>query len=72
MEKINEIKETSIKLVRLDQLVDLLNVGERTWLRWVKNGQAPRPIRLGPRAVAWRLSQLESWLEQKQRAGRCV
>ncbi|WP_416222024.1 helix-turn-helix transcriptional regulator [Sphingomonas sanguinis] len=28
----------------------------------------PRPIQLGPRAVGWRMSDLESWIESREMA----
>lgn len=31
----------------------------------IKKGFLPRPIKIGPRAVGWRLSDLEKWLEER-------
>lgn len=32
----------------------LVPVAKSTWWQWIKKGIAPAPIRIGPRAVAWR------------------
>jgi len=31
----------------------LVPVARSTWWQWVKKGIAPKPIHIGPRAVAW-------------------
>jgi predicted DNA-binding transcriptional regulator AlpA len=33
--------------------------------RWRRTGEGPRWVRLGARRVAYRLSDLEKWLEQR-------
>lgn len=34
----------------------------------MQRGEFPRPIRLGRRAVGWRLSDIERWLETRELA----
>lgn len=36
-------------------------VHRTTWWRWVKAGLAPKPVPIGPHAVAWRESELAAW-----------
>lgn len=55
--------------LRVDQVIQLVPVGERTWLRWVKSGRAPAPVQLGERAVAWRLLDIQAWLESRPVVG---
>jgi prophage regulatory protein len=38
-------------------------VGRSTWWHWVKIGQAPAPVKLGPRATAWRAEQILAFAE---------
>lgn len=57
-----------LKHLRVGEVLELVGVAERTWLRWVKEGAAPKPVRLGERAVAWRLSDLREWLESREAA----
>jgi len=42
----------------------LLPVGRTTFLNRVKNGTYPQPIRLGPRSVAWRVSDIRALIEK--------
>ena len=39
-------------------------VGKSTWWAGVKSGRFPAPVRLGPRIVAWRTSQIEQLIER--------
>lgn len=40
-----------------------------TWLHEeVKRGQFPQPVRLGTRAVGWKLSEVNAWLANRERA----
>lgn len=36
------------------------------WWRDEKEGKAPRRVRIGPNAVAWRLSELVAWCESRE------
>ena len=45
-----------------------IGVSKATLHRWVRDGQFPRPIRLGVRAVAWRAEEIEAWLASRNRA----
>lgn len=40
-------------------------VARSTWWRWLAEGIIPVPVKIGPRATRWKLSDLESW-EQKR------
>jgi len=40
-------------------------ISKATWLRWVRNGDAPKPIKLGPGVTAWSDEQLDAWDAQK-------
>ena len=31
----------------------------------MKNGTFPKPIKIGERAVGWRMSEINAWLEQR-------
>lgn len=40
-----------------------LPIGLSTWWKWVKEGKAPQPIKLGPMTTVWRCSDVDSFLE---------
>jgi len=39
-------------------------VSENTVWRWLREGNFPKPKRLGQRSTRWRLADLESWEER--------
>ena len=52
-------------LARRRQVEQLVQLSRSTIYANVKAGTFPAPIRIGARAVAWRLSDLEAWLEAR-------
>lgn len=42
-----------------------LPVSQATIWRWVKLGEFPKPVRLGPQTTAWRLEDVEGWESQR-------
>ena len=48
-------------LARLPIVLKVTGLGRSTIYRLVASGTFPRPVHLGPRAVAWRWSDLEHW-----------
>ncbi|MBT9161176.1 MAG: hypothetical protein DDT26_02480 [Dehalococcoidia bacterium] len=53
--------------LRIHDVLSRVGVSRSTWLGWVKQGEAPKPIRLGPSAhlVAWLESDVRSWMEKQ-------
>lgn len=60
----NEV--TQERLVRLPEVLRLTGLS-RTAV--YKKPDFPRPIKLGPRASAWRLSAVEAWIRARIEAG---
>lgn len=58
----------------LDRLIRRQEVEERTGLSrasiytMMDEGQFPRPVRIGKRAVAWRQSEIEEWMASREAA----
>ena len=46
---------------RLPAVIQATGLGRSTIYRLVANRAFPRPVHLGPRAIAWRWSDLEQW-----------
>ncbi|MGP9509325.1 MULTISPECIES: helix-turn-helix transcriptional regulator [Halomonas] len=42
-------------------------ISRSTLWRWIKNGHISAPLRIGPRAVRWSLSELIVWEQSKQK-----
>ncbi len=54
--------------LRLPQILRLIPIGRSTWWRWVAEGKAPKPVKLGPKTTAWTatsIRQLISDLESE-------
>lgn len=55
-------------LIRAIQLrKELGNIGNTTLRRWVREGNFPKPIKLGANCVAWRRDEVDAWLESRPR-----
>ena len=52
------------QILRTKQVLALLGIGRTTLWRWARKGLIPKAVRLGPRAVGWRQSDLQQWLDQ--------
>lgn len=39
-------------------------VSRATWYAWIKQGHAPAPVKLGPRASAWRVEDVRAFVEK--------
>jgi prophage regulatory protein len=53
-------------LVGPDAVAAALGVSKQTIRRWWQAGLMPAPMRCGRRAIRWRLSELNAWLEKKE------
>ena len=42
-----------------------LPISPATWWRWVKEGKAPAPFKLGPNTTVWDLDQVETFLAKQ-------
>ena len=53
------------RLLRRREVEDITGLSRSTIYRMVKTGQFPPPVRVGPKAVRWRLSDIIAWLESR-------
>ena len=54
-------------IYRKRELSEALQVSEVTLWRWVRSGQFPKPIKLGPNTIGWRQGDVTTWLESRPR-----
>ena len=58
--------------LRLPKLLQLLGVSRSSVYLWMSNGTFPKPKRFGPRTVAWKFSDIEAWLDEKDNDTNCT
>lgn len=62
------IDDSQRQFARLPIVLKLTGLGRSTVYRWIADGSFPAPVRLGPRVVAWRLSDLDRWTQSRRSA----
>jgi prophage regulatory protein len=55
----------SEKLLRLPEVIDLVKKSRATIYMDMRRGEFPHSISIGRRAVAWRRSDLDMWLDTR-------
>lgn len=57
-------------LIRQPDVLSRTGIRSKQYLyRLIERGTFPRPLRIGPRAVAWRASDIDAWLASLPDAG---
>ena len=56
-----------IRVVRRDEVSAITGLARATIYKKVAEGTFPAPLRLGSRAVGWRLADIEAWLASPDR-----
>jgi prophage regulatory protein len=51
--------------LRLPSVIRVTGLGRSTIYRLMAEQKFPCPVRLGPRAVAWRRSEIEAWSDAR-------
>ena len=57
------MKKETDRLLRLPQVLELIPISRASWWRGVRAGRYPRPVKLGERTTAWRLSDVMALVE---------
>lgn len=55
--------------LRLPQVLAIIPVSRATWYAGVKSGRYPAPVKIGLRAAAWRLSEINMLAASFTKAG---
>lgn len=53
------------QVIKLPEVLQLTKVSKSKWYGEIKKGNAPKPIKLGDRAVAWVMDDVTEWLESR-------
>lgn len=52
-------------VIRRAQLLRQLQISNSCLYRWIQIGAFPAPIQIGPRVVAWRVADVDKWVDQQ-------
>ena len=52
------------ELLKVDAVLKRFPVSKSTWWEGVKSGRYPKPVRLSPRRVAWKVCDIQLLIEQ--------
>ena len=53
--------DMAVMFLRLQAVIHVTGLSRSTLYRLIADKRFPRPVRLGPRAVAWRRSDIDAW-----------
>lgn len=57
--------ESIMFLIKQKEVCQFTGKSRATIWRWTRNGNFPRPLRIGPNSIAWTQEQLDAWLADK-------
>lgn len=61
-------KTTNDQILRVDAVSYLTSMSRTSIYRAMNRGDFPRPIRLGERAIGWKMREVRKWLDERKRA----
>ena len=53
------------KFLKRQEVVEITGLSLSTIYRQIPKGQFPRQVRVGPRAVRWRASDIRAWMDSR-------
>lgn len=58
---------TSYRLLRLSQILDKTGLKRSQIYSYMKSGDFPKSIKIGPSSVAWLESEVDEWINEKMK-----
>jgi len=58
-------EEYVMRLIKLKEVMNNTGLGRSTIYKYVAEGEFPKPVSLGARAVAWVESEVDDWVMDK-------
>lgn len=55
------------KILRISNVVEFVGLSRSTIYNYISIGAFPKSVQLGPRAVGWKLEDIESWISARER-----
>jgi prophage regulatory protein len=54
-----------VRILRKPAVAKRVGLGKSTIDQLVRRGKFPRPIRLTPSAIGWRIEDIDAWLQER-------
>ena len=70
MNEQNSNNRFSDRFMRIAEILSVIPIGRSTWWKWVAEGKAPKPVKLGPRTTAWKADEVYELIAQLEEQGR--
>jgi prophage regulatory protein len=64
-----DLKSQAWRLLRIDDVLEVIPVSKSTWFDGVKDGDFPKGVKIGSRTVAWRYGDIRDLAERLYREG---
>lgn len=62
------INDTGVRFMRLPAVEQMTGLKKHTIYELMRRGLFPRPVKIGPRAGAWKAGELIAWLSSRPSA----
>ena len=59
--------EPPVRILRARAVAELTGLARPTIYAYMKRGDFPQSVRLGPGTVGWRQSDVDAWIEERPR-----
>jgi len=56
---------TDNNLLSINQVCEKVNRSRVTLWKWVKDGQFPKPLKIGNRTLGWKEADFNDWLQEQ-------
>ena len=56
------------RLLRKPAVLGITGLAHSTLYYFIKEGTFPNPVKLGKRTVAWKKSEVDEWIDSRERA----
>ncbi|CAE6724507.1 helix-turn-helix transcriptional regulator [Paraburkholderia nemoris] len=51
--------------IRAAQFAQVLSISTSTLYQWIADDVVPKPVRLGPKALAWNVEVVRAWIDAR-------
>ncbi|WP_184523010.1 MULTISPECIES: AlpA family phage regulatory protein [unclassified Variovorax] len=64
------MEKRELKFDRLPETLAQVGLRKTQWYAMVARGEAPQPVRVGGRAVAWERNEVQAWMRTRLETSR--